>query len=258
MRNKVQEKLEPKDVDLSSFALKKELNPHFWKDGKLDKKVRRALLVIARDYMRSINLKRFKVKDIIITGSIANYNWSEKYSDIDLHLVCNFSKISKNVDLVSSFFDAYKKNWNATHENIEIYGYSVEVYVQSDKEEHDSSGVYSLIKDEWIAKPSLERFSGKPNNNNIKRKVAMYANRIDDLENAIKNAKDDETLQSINKDAKQLFMDIKDARKMSLRNGHSEMTDDNLIFKALRRNGYIEKLLKIRTESYDRMLSVDL
>ena len=32
------------------------------------------------------------IEDVIFTGSLANYNWSE-YSDIDLHVVCDFIQI---------------------------------------------------------------------------------------------------------------------------------------------------------------------
>ena len=70
------------------------------------------LLDIADDFTDSLQVDWVKPKDIIITGSIANYNWSEEYSDIDLHVLYDFKKVDKRVDFVKNYFDAKKKNWN--------------------------------------------------------------------------------------------------------------------------------------------------
>ena len=45
----IEEALSPSEVDLSSFNIKKELNPKFWKDDKLDSRIRIKLLDIADD-----------------------------------------------------------------------------------------------------------------------------------------------------------------------------------------------------------------
>jgi len=72
---------------LSSFELKKELNPKMWVNNgeKINPTVRRNLLEIAYQFIDSFGLD-VVVDDIIVTGSIANYNWS-KYSDVDLHIL---------------------------------------------------------------------------------------------------------------------------------------------------------------------------
>jgi glyoxylate reductase len=45
------------------------------------------------------------VTDIIMIGSLVNYNWS-KYSDIDLHIVVNFNQFPTNTqDLYLEFFE---------------------------------------------------------------------------------------------------------------------------------------------------------
>ena len=81
---KVDESLAPSEVDLSSFNIKKELNPKFWKDDKLDSRIRIKLLDIADDFIDFLGVDWVKPEDITITGSLANYNWNKKYSDIDL------------------------------------------------------------------------------------------------------------------------------------------------------------------------------
>ena len=45
------------------------------------------------------------IEDLRLTGSLANYNWSE-YSDVDLHLVVDFEKIDEDIELVKAFFDS--------------------------------------------------------------------------------------------------------------------------------------------------------
>ena len=70
---------EKDDVDLSSFDLKDELNDRFWHDNKLDIRARRKLLTIARDFINEFELKDFPIYDVIMTGSLANYNWSEEH-----------------------------------------------------------------------------------------------------------------------------------------------------------------------------------
>jgi predicted nucleotidyltransferase len=42
------------------------------------------------------------MKDIIVTGSLANYNWS-RFSDIDLHILIDFKEVNDNEELVKRF-----------------------------------------------------------------------------------------------------------------------------------------------------------
>ena len=48
--------VEPDDVDLSSFNIKKHLNPKFWDDGHLDTRIRLKLLDIADDFFNSLDV----------------------------------------------------------------------------------------------------------------------------------------------------------------------------------------------------------
>ena len=93
-------------------------------------------------------------EDITFTGSLANFNWS-KFSDIDLHLLVDFSKVDENTDLVREFFRGKYGIWNKDHD-IRIKGFEVEIYVQDSNEAHISTGVYSVLNDEWIVQPVQE------------------------------------------------------------------------------------------------------
>ena len=117
----------------------------------LNSEVREKLLETANIFIDSLDVDVI-VTDIIMIGSIANYNWS-KYSDIDLHIVVNYNQFNKNSeDLYVEFFDLKKIVFNQKH-NISLYGYDVECFVQDEKTEAFSSGVYSILYDMWANKP---------------------------------------------------------------------------------------------------------
>lgn len=55
----------------------------------LKDEIREKLLEISNDFLNFIEINFF-VYDIVLTGSLANYNWS-KYSDVDLHILIDFN-----------------------------------------------------------------------------------------------------------------------------------------------------------------------
>lgn len=252
------ESIEPEEVDLSSFNIKKNLNPKFWKDGKLDSRIRLKLLDIADDFIEFLGVDWVKPTDIIITGSLANFNWNKDYSDIDLHILLDYTKVDKRTDFVSNYFYSQKKLWNDEHKGLKIYGFPVEVYVQDTNEEHNSNGVYSLEKNEWLTEPERDKLTSKKvNKNKIKLTVSKYTVKIDKLVNLYeKNKDDDYRLEKIREKANNLFEEIKALRKSGLNKEKNELSEGNIIFKSLRRLGYIEKLLKIISITYNKINSI--
>ena len=57
-------------------------------------------------------------------------------------------------------------------------------------------------------------------------------------------------------DSSDLIDDITGRRKKSLSATKDEMNTDNLVFKVLRRNGYLDKLFNLRDKTYDKMNSL--
>ena len=246
--------VDAKDVSLSSFKNNDELNPKIWYNGKLNSRVRLRLLDIADDFIDFLDIHWVKPLDIVITGSLANFNWS-KYSDIDLHIIFDFKEIDDNVELVRNYMDSSKSNWNMSHDNIKIMGFPIEIYVEDKKDNRISSGVYSLQKNEWISKPSsvpnikLEKYT-------IKDKAARLMTKIDDLlDEADECGDDDYKLSIAYKRASLLFNKIKSIRKHGLED-KGEMSVGNIVFKVLRRTGYLDKLYNIKTDLYDRLSSI--
>jgi hypothetical protein len=234
----VQADLEP----VKSFHIKDELNPKVWDGEEINQEVREQLLKIAQDFYDGVELEA-DVKNIILTGSLANYNWSEKYSDYDLHILIDFKDINEDVELVKKYVDSAKNVWNGLHD-IKIAGYEVEVYIQDVNEEHKSSGIYSLLNDEWDVKPSKVDF--EPDEESIKEKAKSAMMMVDDLEKDV-----DDEYEKFQEKTKKVWDKIKNYRKSGLETEGGEFSTGNLVFKLLRRNGYIEKILKLRRKSYD-------
>ena len=229
---------------IKSFRLQDDLNSEFWDDFNLDSEIKSELLNLANDYFENLDLGNVELKDVIFTGSLANYNWS-KYSDIDLHLVFDFSDVNEDVDLVRKYLDAIEKSWKLQHD-IQIKGYDVEIYCQDSNQEHHSTGIYSLINDEWIKKPTKEDF--EPDEDSIKKKASIYMGSINDLEKDIESGKSYNILKS---KIKKIWKKIKDARQAGLER-EGEFSVENLVFKLMRRNGYIEKFMNLKAKSYDK------
>lgn len=250
--------VEPDDVDLSSFNIKKHLNPKFWDDGHLDTRIRLKLLDIADDFFDSLDVDWVEPVDVIITGSIANYNWNKKYSDIDLHVLVDYEDVDERVDFVREYFTLKKNAWNEKHKNLRIFGFPVEVYVQDANEPHASSGVYSIVKDKWLTEPDLDNLrSGKVDKKHVREMVSTYMNKIDCLVDIYKKHKDDEyEMKKVARDASKMFDEIKKMRKDDLAKYGREMCDGNIIFKSLRRSDYIGKLIKLKDLTYDKINSI--
>lgn len=255
----VENEISPDKVDLSSFNIKKKLNPKFWIGEHLDTRIRLKLLDIADDFIEYLGIEPDIVKDIIMTGSLANYNWNEEYSDIDLHILLDYSDIDENVEFVKQYFMAQKNSWNNEHKDLKIFGFPVEVYVQDINEKHDSSGIYSLEKDKWLREPERSVLSNsKVNKEYIKDKVSEYTEKIDKLIYLYKKYKGDEyKLGKIAKKTDNLWNEIKNSRKKGFEkyNG-KEINNQNITFKALRRFGYLDKLYNLKNTIYDTLMSL--
>ena len=254
----IDESLSPSEVDLSSFNVKKELNPKFWKNDRLDSRIRMKLLDIADDFINFLGVDWVKPEDITITGSLANYNWNQKYSDIDLHIIMDYSKVDERTDFVDNYFYSQKKLWNEEHKELKIYGFPVEVFVQDVNKKHTSSGVYSLEKDKWLTEPERDKLAKKKVNKiQIKNKVSEYTKKIDKLTDELKKSKgNDYKLRKVSEIAEKLFDELKNLRRGDLSNADNEINEGNIIFKCLRRLGYIEKINDIISKGYNRLNSL--
>ena len=229
------------------------LNPEIWliskKESKMKPEIRERLLDIANQFVEFLDVPVF-VDDIIMTGSLANYNWSN-YSDVDLHIIVDFAQFPKEqIELFQKLFTLKKILFNTNH-NITIKNFEVELYAQDEKEIHTSSGVYSVLFDEWITKP--EKINVKIDNKVLMNKVKSWTEKIDEV---IEDAEEGNNLEKSKEIIDKLKKKLKDYRGEGL-SGDGEFSYENLVFKFLRRNGYIEKLYNFEDKLIDKSLSLE-
>ena len=241
------------DISLKSFEVQDELNPKIWVNDKLNSRVRLRLLDIADDFIDELSVRWVKPEDIILTGSIANYNWS-KYSDIDVHIIIDFSKIYKKKEFVEDYFNSKKELWKRDHEDLTIYGFPVELYVQDKDDKLEASGVYSLDKNEWIKEPK-NIDDAKINEVYVKEQAAKFMTLIDGYEKDLKKETDNHKIDKIGKNVKKLLDKIKGIRKESLKRS-GEMGSGNVIYKIIRRMGYLDKIWDIINNTYNKSKTI--
>jgi len=245
---------------LKSFDVQDKLNPKIWylpkekhmgdpdaQEMKMRPEVRDRLLEIAYQFLEYTDID-FVVTDIVLTGSLANYNWS-KYSDFDIHIITNFNQFPDNqIELYKELFNLKKVLFNKTHD-IRLFGYEVELYVEGESDAHFSSGVYSLLYNEWQHKP--EKDTIKIDKETVERKSKQWMNIIDGVLENIEDEDVDTAKELIDKYKEKL----RKFRQCGLeKNG--ENSSENLVFKILRRNGYLEKLRGASHEILDKKLSM--
>lgn len=242
----LKEVVEPDTVDVSSIKMNDTLCPLIWEsEEKLKSDVRMVLLKNAKRFIEFSDVEELKFGDIILTGSMANYNYNED-SDLDVHIILDFNQISENKEFVGDFFKLKKQLW-ADRLPIQVKGHDVEIYFQDSKEPHHSSGTYSLVKDEWIRKPTKKIIN--IDSADVQLKSADIMNAIDDLES---NRSESDFL----KKHEQLKNKIKKYRQSGL-DKSGEFSTENIVFKVLRNTGYLEKMVEIKNDYLTQELSLN-
>ena len=130
------------------------------------------------EIFENLDFPDLELHDIYLVGSSANYNYT-KYSDIDLHIIIDFSQINKDVTLVKSMLDYKKWRWNYIHSPL-IGNNEIEIYFQDINEFHVSSGIYSLKYNKWINEPI--KITAEVDEEIVMMKANDYKKQIDELE----------------------------------------------------------------------------
>jgi predicted nucleotidyltransferase len=223
------------------------LCPDVWsvdEDGyKLNKDVRTALLKIAKDFVDELKIENelnVSVYDVVIIGSLTNYNWT-RYSDIDLHVVVDYSALNMDKAKAQTMFDALKSVWNSKHD-VKMKGFDVELYVQDKEDEPTSASEYSVAKDRWIKPPVKEKFNSDINV--IKKKYEEYRKLF---EKVLADVDENELRSVLDK--------IYKFRQAGLDSG-GELSEENIVFKMIRASGYLDKLKDGIDKVYDVGVSV--
>lgn len=217
-----------------------DLSPAAWDAGELRPDVREHLLRAAKFFVDYLEIPGFEVYDVVLTGSMANYNYT-KFSDFDLHVVTRYSDLECD-DLAEAFYRAKKSIWNDAHD-ITIHGHDVELYVEDVAQPPVSSGMYSILTNKWIKRPEYARPT--VDNTAINAKVQDLIKQID---MAVAQADDPEDIQRVTDKLRKM-------RRAGLDTA-GEFGVENLTFKILRNLGYLDVLNKAYHHEQDQDLSI--
>lgn len=235
----------PEDVEVPVAPLRSELNPKVWTaDNELKPEVRQVLLDIANSYFSSLELPELKVKDIYFTGSLANYGWTDG-SDIDLHIIVDYGTLDE-IPFLEDYLYLKKKNWLDGH-NISIYGFEVEPFAKDKEAEHDYKAIYSVLNNEWVVAPRNDKPS--IDFETVKEKTASIMNDIDRIADI---TDEDKRFKA----AEKLKNKLGGLRNIGLIKS-GEYSNENLIYKTLRRVGYLDKLGDAKNDAFDSKLSLN-
>ena len=223
-------------TESSLVTVNRRLNPKIWDGDELDPQVVDKLRDIAQAFEEFVGID-LDVVDYTLTGSNANYTWTE-YSDLDLHIIVSGTPSDEQREL----FNAKKALWGEQHD-ITIKGLPVECYVQGEQEEHHSTGVYSIAQRQWLVepkkiKPEVDDAAVEAKKDGIMREIeqAMLSKELAKL----RTVKDKVTKM----------------RKAGLaRTG--EWSVENLVFKILRNLGVIDAVTEKIRELEDSELSLE-
>ena len=231
-------------VTKSTLQYHRTLNPKFWSENKLNDKVRQKLLQIARVWAKFANIESNNIIDIVLTGGNANYNYT-KQSDLDVHLIIDYEKVSCEEELVKDYFMAKKALWAANHKDITVLGFPVELFAEDKRSKTPvGQGVFSLLKNRWIQEPKFAKINFAKDSL-LAQKVEFYMKEID---NMVKGKQNIEAATNL-KDK------IRSMRGASIQTG-GEFSFENLVFKELRNRGYLDKLSDYLKKNQERELSL--
>jgi hypothetical protein len=228
------------DFVKGNVAYNRQLSPVAWSGDELRLPVKVALLRAAKFFTDYLDIPDFRVIDVVLTGSMANYNYT-KFSDFDLHVVTSYSDLDCD-DLAEAFYRAKKSIWNDRHD-ITIGGHDVELYVEDVEQPPVSAGVYSLLQDRWLKRPEYN----PPNIDDraINLKVADLAKQIDV---AVDRADDPADISRITDKLRRM-------RRSGL-DTTGEFGVENLTYKILRNLGYLDKLETEFNKQQDQVISI--
>ena len=214
-----------------------ELNPKIWQGDRLMPTVESALIKIARDFKKFIDVP-FDVVDVRVTGGQVSYFYTE-YSDLDLHLVADFTSVKCDRE-AAELFDTKRLLYKSKYD-ITVHGIPVELYVE-DLDHPAVSAAYSVMKRQWITRPKQE--IGPFDVNKIEHMTRVWDTIIR------------HSLESKNVKTARKTMDLlRKFRQQGLKN-QGEYSTANLVYKTLRNSDKIRNLQNFIDQEHDRTLSV--
>lgn len=205
-----------------------QLNPKLWDGSRLRPEVRTALLNFGEAWRKYAGIPESEVKDVIMVGGNAGYYYNDA-SDIDVHLLVDRSRLGMG-PIVDEHLKDRKTLWSIRHD-VRVKGYQVEPYAQDISERPPAGqGVYSLMNDRWLNQPVHDGYDPETDLR-VARKVSHWQRMIDRLVGDAHGLDEFDAMKN----------KMADMRSKGIARG-GELDPDNLVFKALRISGHLDKM----------------
>ena len=225
------------------ITINNKLNPKLWTDdNKLLPEVEQKINEIANHFVSSLREDGIEINpvDVYLVGSNVNYNYTDE-SDLDIHIIADqsFDCVENHLTLI---YTLYKSIYNKKYD-LKINGIDVELYVENAAAfDGVTAAIYSM-KNGWIKTPKIDSI---PEIDNVK-----LDKMINEWEERYFNIIKNPTLELVDK----YIVDIYELRHQGLAE-KSEFALGNLVFKEMRKLGYLDELKTLRDKLQSEILSL--
>lgn len=223
-----------------SFEIHNTLNPKIWgRDNRLLPEVEEKIKETVDLFVTSVDLP-LRIVDVHIVGSNASYNYTQ-FSDLDVHIVVNYSKMDAPQQLVEILMNALRAQFNSKHD-ITIRGIKLELFVEDVRSGVQSNGIYSVFTKRWIKFP--KKLVNVPEID-VSEDLEKWIQKIDRV---IDREDKDEVASTIDK----LYL----IRKNSIAKD-GEYGYGNQLFKEIRSSGKLQELKDLLSKLESDYLSLE-
>ena len=133
-----------------------QLKPKLWDNMKLKPAVRERAVMMAQLLFQDIHIPGLKIRDILLLGSNASYEY-DAWSDLDVHILVDTTGYQGDRKTLAAYLDTLN-DLNETRFNIRFYGAHVDfAFYPKDIESRleQGVGVYSLTTGKWLKLPQV-------------------------------------------------------------------------------------------------------
>ena len=242
------------EIDNMNEAIEKHdtLNPKLFNGNTLKPEIRKKAEEVVNEFLRILaeDEVRLDVRDVILTGSNASYNYTAD-SDVDLHILASTAQFDDPEQLHKKLYNCYRRIFESKFD-ISFYGIPVEVYVETEDNPVVSNGIYSVMYDKWVKEPTQDYVKDVD-----QEEIAKFAKPwIDRANEVIKKV--DDNLPDGEEEIDKYLEDIYEMRQQGIYNTEgSEFSPENLAFKEVRNAGLLDRLKDLKNRVIERRLSLE-
>jgi surface protein len=133
-----------------------DINPKLFDNNALKPEIRKKAEEVVNEFLKILaeDEVKLKVRDVILTGSNASYNYTAN-SDVDLHILADTAQFDDPEQLHKKLYNCYRRLFESKFD-ITFYGIPVEIYVETEDNPVVSNGIYSVMYDKWVKEPTRD------------------------------------------------------------------------------------------------------